>query len=67
MEELVLVTSCDRVRSWTNVSLLKTQLDAQVSIGIEVTHGPEGRINWQVSPEQIRGVVLNQGPSRNVR
>jgi len=67
MEELILVTGCDRVRSWTNVTFLKTQLDAQISIGVEIAHGPEGRIIWQGSPEQIRGVVLNQGPSGNVR
>jgi len=64
-EELILVTGCDRARSWTSVTFLKNQLDAEVSF-LEVTHGPEGRISWQVSPEQIRGVVLNQGPSEKV-
>ena len=66
MEELILVTGCDRARSWTNVVFLKTHLDAQVSIGVEVAHGPESRISWQLSPEQTLDVVLNQGPSGNV-
>ena len=66
-EELVLVTDCDRVRSWTNVAFLKAQVDVQVSIGVEVTLGPEGRISRQVSPEKFRGVVLIKGSSGNVR
>jgi len=65
-EELILVTGCDRARSSASVTFLKNQLDIEVSFGVEVTHGPEGRINWQVSPEQIRGIVLNQGPSEKV-
>lgn len=66
MEELVLVTGCDHARSWTNVAFSTNQLDAEVSFGVEVTHSPEGRICWQVSPERIRGAVLNQGPSGKV-
>jgi len=66
MEELILVTGCDRARSWTNVAFLKNQGDAQVSFGVEVTHGLEGRIGWQFSPERILGAVVNQGPSGKV-
>ena len=66
MEELILVTGCDRARSWTNVAFLKNQLEAQVCFGVEVPHGPEGRISWQVTPEQIRDAVFNQGPSGKV-
>ena len=66
MEELILVTGCDRARSWTNVAFLKNQGDAQVSFGFEVTHGLEGRIGWQYSAERIRGAVFNQGPSGKV-
>ena len=66
MEELVLVTGCDHARSWTNVTFLKNQLDAQASFGVEVTHGPEVRIDWQLSPERVLGAVLNQGPSGRV-
>jgi hypothetical protein len=67
MEELILVTGCDRMRSSTNVAFLKNQLDAEVSFGVEVTNGLEGIISWQVSPERIRGRVLNKGPSGKVR
>ena len=66
MEELILVTGCDRARSWTNVAFLKDQLDAQASFRVEVTHGPEHRIDWQFSPESVVGAVLNQGPSGKV-
>jgi hypothetical protein len=66
MEELILVTGCDRARSWLNVAFLKNQVDAQVSFGVEVSPGLEGSIGWQFSPERIRGAVLNQGPSGRV-
>ena len=67
MEELILVTGCDRAKSWTNVAFLKNQWDAQASFGVEVIHGSEGRIGWQFSPDRVLGAVLNQGPSGNVR
>ena len=66
MEELILVTGCDRARSWTNVAFLKNQSDAQVSFGVDV-HSLEGRISWQFSPDRILGAVLNQGRSGKVR
>ena len=66
MEELILVTGCDRARSWTNVAFSRNRPEAQVSFGVEVTHSPESRISWQVSPEQIRDAVFNQGPSGKV-
>ena len=66
MEELILVTGCDRARSWTNVAFFRNQLDAQASFRVEVTHGPERRIGWQFSPELVVGAVLNQGPSGKV-
>jgi hypothetical protein len=59
MEEIVLVTGCDRARSWTNVAFLESRPDAQVSFGFKVI---QDRIDWQFSPEEIRGAVLNQGP-----
>ena len=67
MEELILVTGCDRARSWTNIAFLKNQSDGQVSFGVDVSHGPEGGISWQFSPDRILGAVLNQGPSGKVR
>ena len=67
MEELILVTGCDRARSSTNVTFSKNPQDAEASFGVEITNGLEGRISWQVSPERIRGAVLNKGPSGKVR
>ena len=67
MEELILVTGCDRARSSTSVAFSKNQLDAEVSFGVEVTDDLDSRISWQVSPERIRGRVLNKGPSGKVR
>ena len=67
MEELILVTGCDRARSSTNVAFSKYQLDAEVSFGVEVTDGLDSRISWQVSPERIQGAVLNEGRSGKVR
>ena len=61
MEEIILVTGCDRTRSWTNVAFLENQVDAQVSFGVNV-EGPETAINFQFSPENSQGVVLRQGP-----
>ena len=59
MEEIILVTGCDRAKSWTNVAFLESRADARVSFGFKVI---DDRIDWQFSPEQIQGAVLNQGP-----
>ena len=61
MEEIVLVTGCDRARSWTNVSFLINDFDAQVSFGVKA-EGPDAGINFQFSPENARGAVLRHGP-----
>ena len=61
MEEIILVTGCDRTRSWTNVAFLEHQADAQVSFGVRV-EGPNTNINFQFSPENARGAVLRHGP-----
>jgi hypothetical protein len=66
MEEIVLVTGRDRTKSCSNVVFLGCQADAQVSYGVQVVGGLEDSIEWQVSPAQIRGAVLNQGPSGKV-
>lgn len=66
MEDIVLVTGCHRTRSYTNVTFSETRDGAQVSFGVQV--GVSGAdITWQLSREQIRGVVLNCGPSGDVR
>jgi hypothetical protein len=66
MEEIVLVTGCDRTKSWTNVAFLGCQAEAQVSFAFRVAEGPGDSIEWQVSPGQIGGAVLAQGPSGQV-
>jgi len=58
-EEIILVTGCDRTRSWTNIAFLGGQADAQVSFGVRV-EGPD--IRFQLSPELVRGAVISQGP-----
>jgi hypothetical protein len=66
MEEIILVTGCDRTRSWTNVAFLENQVDAQVSFGVRV-EGPNTGINFQFLPENARGAVLRHGPEGTVR
>jgi hypothetical protein len=66
MEDITLVTGCDRTRSWTNVTFLGGQADAQVSFGVKV-EGPGPSINFQLSPELVRGAVISQGPEGTVR
>ena len=66
MEEIVLVTGCDRTRSWTNIAFLGGQVDAQVTFGVNV-EGPDTGISFQLSPELVRGAVINQGPEGTVR
>jgi hypothetical protein len=63
MEEIVLVTGCDRAKSWTNVAFLGSHVQAQVSLGVRAV---DNSIKWEVSPGQIRGAVLNQGPTGKV-
>ena len=68
MEELILVTGCDRTRSWTNVAFLGSQHDAQVSFGVRIDGSdPNINVNFQFSPEHVRGAVLNKGPKGMVR
>ena len=66
MEEIILVTGCDRTRSWTNVAFLGGQADAQVSFGVRV-EGPDSSINFQFSPENARGGMLHHEPEGAVR
>jgi hypothetical protein len=69
LEEIILVTGCDRTRSWTNVAFLGNQIDAQpaqVSFGVNV-EGADTSISFQFSPENARGAVLHHGPEGTVR
>ena len=66
MEEIILVTGCDRTRSWTNVAFLGNRVDARASFGVKV-EGPGTSINFQFSPENARGAVFRHGPEGTVR
>ena len=66
MEEIILVTGCDRTRSWANAAFFGGHVDAQVSFGAKV-EGPPPRIDFQFSPENARGAVLRLGPEGAVR
>ena len=67
MEEIILVTGCDRTRSWTNVAFLgnDSEYDTQATFGAEVDHSPAIDIKWQSSPEHVQDAVLR--PDGTVR
>jgi hypothetical protein len=66
MEEIILVTGCDRTKSWANIAFLGNQADSQVSFGVKV-ESPDPSITFQFSPENARGAVLRHGPEGEVR
>jgi hypothetical protein len=66
MEEIIMVTGCDRARSWTNVAFLGSQLDARMSFGVNAVDSPNTSIKFQFLPEHVRGAVINQGPEGTV-
>ncbi|KAH9967302.1 hypothetical protein BC827DRAFT_581599 [Russula dissimulans] len=64
MEDIVLITGLHRTLSCTNVVFFESSDGAQVSFGVRVASGDSGTdIRWQFSREQLRGVLLNRGPS----
>ncbi len=65
-EEIILVTGCDRTKSWTNIVFLGNQEGAQVSFGTSVG-GSNASVNFQFSPEHGQGAVVRQGPEGTVR
>ena len=70
MEDIVLVTGCHRTRSSTNIVFYESQVNAQVSLGVQVPTAPNGirgaTVNWQGSNQHTRGTVVNHGPSGEV-
>jgi hypothetical protein len=66
MEEIVLVTGCDRTRSWTNVVFFGDEGEAEAPFGVDVVDSPEPSVKWYSSPERIRGALLSQGPEGTV-
>ncbi len=68
LEDLILVTGCDRTRSWTNVAFLGSQVDARVSFGVKVVDGPNSIVNFQFSPGHSGvAAMVNPGPEGMVR
>jgi hypothetical protein len=68
MEEIILVTGCDRTRSWTNIAFLGNRVDARVSFGVQVEGSASGTtVNFQFSPEDAPGAVFRHGPEGTVR
>ena len=66
MEEIILVTGCDRTKSWANIAFFGNQADSQVSFGVRV-ESPDHSITFQRSPENAQGAVLHHGPEGEVR
>ena len=70
MEDIVLVTGYHRTRSSSNIVFYESQVNAQVSLGVQVPAAPNGirgaTVNWQGSNQHTRGTVVNHGPSGEV-
>jgi hypothetical protein len=66
MEEIILVTGCDRTKSWANIAFLENEDDSRVSFGVRVEN-PDPSITFQFSPENAQGAVLHHGPEGEVR
>ena len=67
MEDIILVTGCDRTRSWTNIAFLGGGNDAESSFGERVFRGPHNSIDIQFSSEHAIDAVINLGPEGRVR
>lgn len=67
IEEIILVTGCDRTVSWTNITFFGDQDDAQASFGVKKFHGGDPSNNIELSREPVEGAVLNHGPEGTVR
>ena len=69
MEQIILVTGCDRAASWTNVAFLGSHDGARASFGVRIVDpdGPNTSINFQFPPGIVQGAVLNHGPQGTVR
>ena len=66
MEEIILVTGCDRTKSWANIAFLENEDGTQVSFGVRVEN-PDPSITFQFSPENSQRTVLRLGPEGEVR
>jgi hypothetical protein len=66
IEEIILVTGCDRTKSWANIAFFGNQADSQASFGVRV-EGPDPKITFQFPLENAQGAVLHHGPDGKVR
>lgn len=61
MEDIILVTGCNRTRSWTNIAFLGGGDDAEALFEERVFHGPDNSDDIQFSTERVIEAVLNLG------
>jgi hypothetical protein len=66
MEEIILVTGCDRTRSWTNIAFLEGRVDAKGSYKQNVVDRADGSVEVQFSSGHVPGGVLSHGPQGKV-
>lgn len=67
MEEIILVTGCDRTKSWTNVAFLGGGYKAKASFRQRIFDGPDNSIAIRFSDDHCIEAVLNLGPEGSVR
>jgi hypothetical protein len=74
MEDIILVTGRHRARSWANIAFIESQGSVQrgpmqVPLGVHVSGSPSSHVgvDWKLPRETGEGVVLNMGPSGEVR
>jgi hypothetical protein len=67
MEDIILVTGCDRTRSWTNIAFLEGQVDAKGTYREKVVERADGSIEVRFSSGHVAGGVLSHGPQGKVR
>jgi hypothetical protein len=66
MEDIVLVTGYHRTRSSSNIVFYESQVNSQVSFGVQVPGIIGTTVNWQASSQYTRGTMVNHGPSGEV-
>jgi hypothetical protein len=66
-EEIILVTGCDRTKSWTNIAFLEGQIDAKGSYRGKVVERADDNIEVRFSSGHVAGGVLSHGPQGKVR
>ena len=65
-EGIILVTGCDRTRSWTNVAFLEGWVNANGSYKVKAVEGAND-VEVQYSSGHVAGGVLKHGPRGTVR